>query len=303
MPPEGVPYMPKSSYLSPDEIARVVRLTGSMGVTRYRLTGGEPLLRPDILSIVEKLRAIDTVEELSMTTNGSLLRKLAAPLRQAGLDRFNISLDSLDPERFRAVTRNAHFDRVRDGIEAAIDEGFPVKINVVVMAGMSEREVVEFVEFAVRRELEVRFLEFMPLCGSGWEAEQVLPIEKVRSMVQEHFALDELPRVDEPAQTFVVEGTAARVGFIAPLSEPFCENCSRIRISADGHVRPCLFSDTEFDLGQMVRGRATDKELAASIRDAVWNKPAGSQFRDRPFREAIAGDWATAGPLIRNIGG
>ena len=303
MPPEGVPYMPKSNYLSIEEIARVVRLAGDMGVTRYRLTGGEPLLRPDVVAIVERLRAIETVVELSMTTNASLLERFAVPLREAGLDRLNISLDSLDEERFTAVARSAQYQRVRDGIEAAIDAGFPVKINIVVMAGMSEREIVDFVELAVARELEVRFLEFMPLCGSAWEAGRVLPIERVRAIVQEHFAIRALPRVDEPAQAFTIAGSTARVGFIAPLSEPFCENCSRIRISADGHIRPCLFSDVEFDLRPLVGDDTCDEELAAAIRRAVWDKPAGSQFKDQPFRAGTNGSWSAAGPLIRNIGG
>ena len=142
MPPEGMPYQPKADQLTIDELVRVVRLTGTLGVSRYRLTGGEPLLRPDIVRIVERLRTIETVEEISITTNASLLERLALPLREAGLDRLNISLDSLDPERFSALARYDNYQRVRDGIEAALAAGFPVKINVVVMAGMTEGEAV-----------------------------------------------------------------------------------------------------------------------------------------------------------------
>ncbi len=303
MPPEGVPLEPRPEYLTIDELERVVRLTGQLGVTRYRLTGGEPLLRPDIVTIVERLSAIDTVKELSATTNASLLQRLAAPLRKAGLNRINVSLDSLDSERFSIVTRSKMYQRVRDGIEAAIDAGFPLKINVVVMAGMTPREIVDFARMAEKRSLEIRFLEFMPLCGSGWGAERVLPINRVRGIIQEHFELSELPRTDQPAQTFAISRSGGRVGFIAPLSEPFCRNCSRIRITAAGRIRPCLFSHVEFDLGPLVRGGASDKHVIAAIREAVWNKPAGSEFNETPFHPGESERRSTTGPLIRNIGG
>jgi len=301
MPPEGIAQMPKSDYLSLDQLEKVVRLTGDMGVTRYRLTGGEPLLRRDIVEVVERLSALDSVADLSITTNASRLAKLAAPLRAAGLDRVNVSLDSLDPERFAAITRRDYYQQVRDGIEAALDEGLPVKINVVVMAGLAESEIIDFVEMAVARSIEVRFLEFMPLCGTGWGAERVLPIDEVRSIVQKHYRLEELARLDRPAQTFTVDGGPGRVGFIAPLSEPFCESCSRIRISASGRIRPCLFSEVESDLAPLLD--TNDDTLAEAIRAAVWAKPAGSQFRDTPFREDAGENWTTQGALIRNIGG
>lgn len=303
MPPEGVEQIETSRYLTLDQVARVVRLTGQLGVTRYRLTGGEPLLRPDIVGIVGRLKTIDTVSELSITTNGSLLPRLAAPLRSAGLSRLNISLDSLDPDRFNAVTRHRLYERVRAGIQAALDVGFPVKINVVVMKGMTVEEIVGFVNLAVDRALEVRFLEFMPLCGSGWETERVFPIGQVRAMVRERFALSAVPRDGHPAEVFTVKGTGARVGFIAPLSEPFCEDCSRIRITADGRIRPCLFSDTEHDLAPLLGWGASDEDLVAAIRSAVWAKPAGSQFKETPFAEDVEAEWSTQGPMIRGIGG
>lgn len=306
MPPEGMSYQSKSDQLTIDELARIVRITGALGVSRYRLTGGEPLLRPDIVAIVEQLRGIDTVEELSITTNASLLEPLAKPLRTAGLDRLNISLDSLDPERFSEVARSRKYLQVQRGIEAAIDAGFPVKINVVVMAGMTDREICDFVRMAVDRSIEVRFLEFMPLCGSAWQATRVLPIPHVRRVVRAHFELVERPRADNPAETFDISGGGGRVGFIAPLSEPFCENCSRIRITAHGRLRPCLFSDSEFDLLPLLRGTGTDAQLADALRTAVWNKPPGSQFNDAPFEangSRDAAPCATHGPLIRSIGG
>ena len=304
LPPEGMSHQRRSDYLTLDELSRVVRLCGQLGVVRYRLTGGEPLLRPDIVEVVARLRAIDTVEELSITTNASLLARLAVPLRDAGLDRLNISLDSLDPERFSKIARHDGYRRVREGVEAALDAGFPVKINVVVMAGMTEREIVDFVQLATERAIEVRFLEFMPLCGSAWEPEHVLPVARVRCIVEERFELVELPRGGEPARSYRIARTGGRVGFIAPLSEPFCEDCSRIRMTANGRIRPCLFSDTESDIAPLLRAGAPDEEVVDAIRGAVWNKPAGSQFNDTPFRAGESRDREGArGPLIRNIGG
>jgi len=309
MPPEGMPYQSKSDQLTIDELARVVRLTGMLGVSRYRLTGGEPLLRTDIVAIVERLRAIDSVGELSITTNASLLERLAAPLRRAGLDRLNISLDSLDPERFSAVARYEKYQSVRNGIEAALAAGFPIKINVVVMAGMTEEEICDFVQMAIDRAIEVRFLEFMPLCGSAWQAKRVLPIPQIRSIVQEHFQLQARSRADHPAETFDISDTGGRVGFIAPLSEPFCENCSRIRITAHGRIRPCLFSETEVDLLPLIRAKCSDAVLVEALKTAVWNKQPGSQFKDTPFPADGNGaryddaHLAPKGPLIRNIGG
>jgi cyclic pyranopterin phosphate synthase len=299
MPPEGLGASPRASHLSLDQLERIVRTMGDMGVDRYRLTGGEPMLRPDIIEIVRRLSGIETVRELSMTTNGSLLAHKAAALRDAGLDRINISLDSLDRERFNEVTRSRLYDQVREGVEAAIAAGFPLKINVVVMAGMTEREILDFVTLAVERELEVRFLEFMPLCGSAWERERVLEIGEVRSVVARHFPLEALPRDGHPAQVFRVAG--ARVGFIAPLSEPFCEDCSRIRMSADGGVQPCLFDAGNYPLAPALSGGAN--EVEDSIRAAVWAKSAGSQFNDAPLGSDTEVEYSIDGPMIRHIGG
>jgi len=302
MPPEGVEHLPRAEYLSRDEIVRFVSLIASLGVSRYRLTGGEPLLRDDIVELVRELRAIDGVEELSMTTNGSHLDKMAVALRDAGLDRINISLDSLDPERFARIVRRSSYERVFAGVEAAIDAGFYVKINVVVLGGMTEEEILAFARLAHDRQLEVRFLEFMPLCGTGWRPDLVYPITRVRELVQERYRLQERPRGGHPAERFSIVGSEGHVGFIAPLTEPFCESCSRIRISADGKLRPCLFSIYEADLGPVIKAAPTDAELAAAIREAVWHKPRGSQFRDEPFVDGGAMPIA-ATPLIRNIGG
>lgn len=304
MPPEGQRYIPGSNYLSRQDIVRFVRVAARMGVSHYRLTGGEPLLRKDIVDIIRDLRAVDGVAELALTTNASKLAPAAVELRDAGLDRINISLDSLDADRFSKVARYHNYEDVIAGIEASIDAGFPTKINVVVLEGMEADEILMFADMAVRRCIEVRFLEFMPLCGEGWSPDLVLKISEVRDIVASKYKLNELSRGDKPAQTFDIVGTDGQVGFIAPLSEPFCESCSRIRISADGKLRPCLFSNYEVDLSPLIKGEATDDELADGIRAAVWHKPAGSQFNDTPFVDA-----ATAlprdvdAPLMRGIGG
>lgn len=304
MPPEGLPYIDKSKYLTGGEIARFVRVAASLGVTHCRLTGGEPLLRADVVDIVRALKGIDSLQELSMTTNGSLLGRLAAPLRRAGLDRLNISLDSLDPERFEEVALVPQYQRVIDGIEAALAEGFPVKINVVAMKGMQNDEVFAFMRLAVDNDIDVRFLEFMPLCGSGWQADRVYPIADVRGLVRSRYALRELPRGDRPAQLFEVEGGRGRVGFIASLSEPFCGACSRIRLTADGRIRPCLFSHVEYAVADLLRRAASDAELAEAIRAAVWKKPWGSEFSAKPFEDGERTTRSTMdAPLIRGLGG
>jgi len=243
------------------------------------------------------------VRELSMTTNGSRLAALARPLRDAGLDRINVSLDSLDATRFARVTGSRTYARVREGIEAAISTGFPVKINVVVLRGMPDAEILEFVDLARGRRVEVRFLEFMPLCGSGWERDAVYPIPEVQALVARHVELRELARGSEPARTYALD-SGGIIGFISPLSDPFCTTCSRIRLTADGRLRPCLFSDYAVDLGALLRAGATDDELRDAVRLAVHNKPRGSAFADTPLdrMDAAALD-ASAGPPIRAIGG
>lgn len=302
-PPDGFDVTPSDEYLTIEEVARLVRLLGARGVTRVRLTGGEPLLRRDIVEVVEAVRGVETIDDLSMTTNASRLATRAEALRAAGLDRVNISLDSLDPARFNRVARADQYRRVREGVDAAIAAGFGVKVNVVALRGMSDDEVLGFVQMAIDNDIEVRFLEFMPLCGEGWQSTLVYPVGEVRDVVARSHPLIELPRNGNTAQTFAVAGGAGSVGFIGSLTEPFCESCSRIRISAHGTIRPCLFSDYEVDLKGLMRAGACDDEVAAAVEAAVWNKPAGSQFASTPFEEVGRGGVFAGGPLIRRVGG
>lgn len=301
-PADGFDVSPSSQYLTVDEVVRLVRILERCGVDRVRLTGGEPLLRRDIVEVVRALRDMSQSLELSMTTNASRLAPVAADLREAGLDRVNVSLDSLDPERFEALARADQYQRVFEGIDAALRAGFATKVNVVVMRGITDEEIRAFAELAVRLGVEVRFLEFMPLCGDGWSDSRVYPIGEVRALLSRHYRLRERPRGDRTAQTFDIDGTRGRLGFIGSLTEPFCTACSRIRVSARGSIRPCLFSSYEVDVRSALRDGAGDGEIERAVREAVSNKPAGSQFSSRPFRE---GDGRThdGGPFIRSVGG
>ena len=285
MPPEGISLLPPSEYLTRQEITRFVTIAGRLGITRIRLTGGEPLLREDILEIIRSLKAIKTVKDLSITTNGSRLAPLVGPLREAGLDRINISLDSLDRGRFQEITRRDVYEKVIEATFAALSAGFPVKLNVVVLRGITEEEILKFVQLACDYPLEVRFLEFMPLCGKGWQTNLFLPIDEVRQIVRNHFNLvEELPRGDRVAETFVLSDGKGKVGFIASLSESFCDRCSRMRLTANGKIRPCLFSDLEVSVKDLLRRMAPDQEIIEAVRQAVWMKPRGNWFQDHPLR-------------------
>ena len=261
VPPKGMPFMQPREVLTAGEIVRAIQIFAEMGIRRVRLTGGEPLLREDIFEIVRAIKKIGLIEDLSVTTNGSLLEPLLAPLKEAGLDRLNISLDSLDPKRFKSITLSDSYHKVYRAAEAALAHGFPVKLNMVVLKGLSESEIISFVKLAQRTPLEVRFLEFMPLCGEGWDPDFVLPISEVKKVVFREFEMtaDE-PKSGQVAQTFILSGTGGKVGFIASLTESFCDQCSRIRLTANGRIRPCLFSDVEVSIGNLLRDGAIHRE-------------------------------------------
>jgi len=296
--------MPPSQYLTKAEVLRFARVAGEMGIHRVRLTGGEPLLRKDILDIVSALKSVDTVRDLSITTNGSRLKKLLVPLKEAGLDRLNISLDSMDAERFKAVTLVNAYQEVMFSVQRALELGFPIKLNMVVLQGLTEDEIIRYVSLAKEYPLNVRFLEFMPLCGTGWRPDLVLPIQNVRAIVHEHFSLKPLPRGDNVAEEFSVGDGLGKVGFIASLTESFCNQCSRIRLSADGQIQSCLFSDKQVPIKQLLREGASDAALEDAIRYAASIKPKGNRFLEEPFtgqEEDL--EKYTDTPLIRMIGG
>jgi len=274
MPAEGLPWLEREAVLHFEEIERVVALVAQMGIESVRLTGGEPLVRRDFPRLAAMLAPL--VDDLSVTTNGYLLERDAAALVDAGINRFNVSVDSLQRDRFFAMTRRDALPQVLRGLEALAShpEAHPIKVNAVALRGFTEQEVLPFARFAREHPYEVRFIEFMPLDGDrSWTRDQVLTGEEVRAAIDAVHPLQPEPR--EPSATARVYRFAdgrGRIGFINPVSEPFCGDCNRIRLTADGKLRTCLFSLNETDLREPLRTGATDAELEHIIRDAVWRK-------------------------------
>lgn len=296
MPPEGIDLISREELLSSEEILRVARNFVAMGGKRIRLTGGEPLIRKDLLSIVSELAKLQPKPMLMLTTNGSLLAPLAEDLKAAGLERINISLDRLDPRKFAEVTRVDQFTAVWQGIEESLRVGLHTKLNVVAMKGLSDADILGFGELAFQRKLEVRFIEFMPLCGSAWQSDAMLPIAHVRELLQRNFTLQPKIRGREVAESYSVVGGLGSVGFIASMTESFCSSCSRLRMSSDGKIRPCLFSQVEFDLKPYLSAQTSDAQLQAALHQAVLLKPEGHGVRWQEKTQMIT-------PRIRAIGG
>jgi cyclic pyranopterin phosphate synthase len=276
MPAEGLPWLERDEILTFEEIGRLVSLLSSMGVHDIRLTGGEPLVRRDFPRLASMLASIPDVHDLSVTTNGFLLERDAEALVGAGVDRFNVSVDSLQRDRFYELTRRDALTQVLRGLEllGSFPEAHPIKVNAVAIRGFTEEEVIPFAELARRSPYEVRFIEFMPLdADHAWSPEQVLSGAEIRAAIDAEFPLEPQPR--EPHSTARVYNFAdgqGKIGFINPVSEPFCADCNRIRLTADGRLRTCLFSLNETDLRVHMRAGADDRELERIIRDAVWRK-------------------------------
>ena len=287
MPAEGLPWLERQEILSFEEIERLIALLADMGVTDLRLTGGEPLVRRDFPSLAASLCAIDALHEVSVTTNGYLLERDAEALVGAGIDRFNVSIDSLQRDRFFEMTRRDALPRVLAGLEtlAQHPEAHPIKVNAVAMRGFTEDEVLPFARFARERPFEVRFIEFMPLdADRNWDRDRVLTGAEIRDQIAAVWPLEPEPR--EPSATARVYRFAdghGRIGFINPVSEPFCGDCNRIRLTADGRLRTCLFSIDETDLRAPLRAGATDDDLEEIVRDAVWRKELKHHVNDPGF--------------------
>ncbi len=276
MPEEGMEWLDRSDLLSFEEIERITRiLVERCGVTSVRLTGGEPTVRARLPLLVEKIARLGV--DLAMTTNGATLALIAGDLRRAGLERINISIDSLDPERFRRLTQRDELGRVLDGIEAAVAAGFsPVKLNVVLMRGINDDEVVDFLRFGRERGVTVRFIEFMPLDAQGeWSADRVVPYAEILDRAAEHFDFDPVSRGHEPAERFRYRDGQGEFGVIASVTQPFCESCDRMRLSAEGQLRNCLFATEHVDLRTILRNGGSDDDLIAAIAGEVERKWAG----------------------------
>jgi GTP 3',8-cyclase len=288
MPAEGLPWLERSEILSFEEIERLVRILAGLGVRDLRLTGGEPLVRRDFPRLVAMLAAIDGIRDLSLTTNGYLLERDANALVAAGIGRVNVSIDSLARDRFFQITRRDALPRVMDGLAAISrhESVRPIKVNAVAIREFSEQEVLRFAELARSSDYQVRFIEFMPLDGDrAWTPDSVLSGEELRGLIDATYPLVELGR--EPSATARVyrfADGAGEIGFINPVSEPFCADCNRIRLTAEGKLRTCLFSIHETDLREPLRNGASDREVGRLIRDAVWRKELKHRVGEPGFR-------------------
>jgi GTP 3',8-cyclase len=290
MPAEGLEWLGRDELLTFEELSRVVGILAGMGVEEVRLTGGEPLARRDLPVLVSMLAEIDGVTDLSLTTNGVLLDRFAGPLVEAGLQRLNVSLDSLSHVRFAEITRRDALDKVLAGLEAAErhPELQPIKVNCVAIRGFTEEEVPALAELARRKPYVVRFIEFMPLdADQRWDADDVLTGGEIRALIEERWPLVEVPaKASSTARRFRFADGAGEIGFVNPVSEPFCSSCDRIRLTADGQLRTCLFSRREWDLKKPLREGATDEELGGLIRWAVRHKELKHKINEPGFVRA-----------------
>lgn len=285
MPAQGLPALPRQDLLTFEEIDRLVGVFVALGVRTIRLTGGEPLIRPDLPDLVARIAARD-IPDLSLTTNGVLLADQAGALARAGLRRINVSVDSLLRHRFAAMTRRDALDRVMEGLRAAETAGLsPIKLNCVVIRGTNDDEVVDFARFARSTGYQVRFIEYMPLdADESWSREAVVPGKEVLRVIDEVFPLSPLAHGPEPATMWgFSDGTPGAIGVITSVSEPFCSTCNRIRITADGQFRTCLFALDEQDLRGPLRAGASDDDLASLIHDAVARKWSGHHIGEATF--------------------
>lgn len=289
MPEEGLQWLGKPDLLTDDEIVRMVRIAVTLlGVKDVRFTGGEPLLRPGVVGIVERCAALEPRPKMSLTTNGIGLARTADALRDAGLNRVNVSLDTLRPDVFQTLTRRKRHDDVIRGLEAARDAGLtPVKVNTVLMRGVNDDEAPDLLQWALDHDYELRFIEQMPLDAQhGWQRDDMVTAEEILTSLTARFALTPEPdaaRGNAPAERWLVNGGPARVGVIASVTRPFCRACDRTRLTADGQVRNCLFAREESDLRGPLRDGASDEDMAELWKKAMWGKKAGSGLDDPAF--------------------
>ena len=294
MPAEGVPLAPKPHLLTQDEMVRIAQVAVAAGIDEIRLTGGEPLLRPDIVEVVSRLAALDGPgghPEISITSNGIGLTKTAAALKEAGLARLNVSLDTLDRERFKTMTRRDRFDDVMAGLAAAKDVGFdPIKINTVLMRGQNDDEAEALMEWALAQGYQLRFIEQMPLDGGHiWSRRDMITQQEILGWLQRRHTLTEVPgRGAAPAELFEVDqqpdgSSAGRVGVVASVTRPFCGACDRLRLTSDGQLRNCLFARGETNLRDIVRSDASDAEITAKIHECLAGKRPGHGIDEPGF--------------------
>lgn len=297
MPEGNLAFLDRAELMTFEEITRVVSLLSSQGVHDIRLTGGEPLLRRDLVGLVKRLAELREVKDLSLTTNGILLGKFALALKQAGLQRLNISLDALDEATFRTVARRPGLQQVLDGIQAAIDAGFTgIKLNAIALRGLTEHQVHSLLAFAIKRELVIRFIEYMPLDAEHeWEQQKVLTGKELLQFIVDQWGDVQALTSANPAQPSSdyqllqqpvwSNGLRPTFGLICPVSQPFCDRCDRLRLTADGMLRNCLFSTQEWNVRSMLRSGADDEAILALVQRAVAEKEAGHLINRPEFEQ------------------
>jgi GTP 3',8-cyclase len=288
MPEDGVKFMPRDEILSFEEIERFARVAVSLGVTKLRITGGEPLVRKDLPVLIRRLAAIPGIHDVALTTNGVLLAQHAEALYAAGLRRLNVHLDTLDRERFLRITRRDDLPRVLEGLEVTRRLGFgPIKINAVAVKNLVEPDIVPLARYGREHDIEIRYIEFMPLDSQGlWDRRKVLLTGDMIEMLSREIApLIAIPDRDEraPAVEYRFADGVGRVGFIASVSRPFCLNCNRIRLTSDGKLRYCLFAIEETDIKSLLRSGASDEEIATAVRSTVHDKWIGHEINSTRF--------------------
>ena len=286
MPAEGLPWLPKPELLTAAEITRIASIAVGLGVRSIRLTGGEPLIRPELVGIVAELASLRPRPQIALTTNGLGLDRLAAPLAEAGLNRINVSLDTVDPDTFQQITRRDRLHDVLAGLRAATAAGLaPVKLNAVLLRGRNDAQAGELLDFALAGGYQLRFIEAMPLDAQhAWDRTSMVTAEEILQVLSARHRLTPLPgRGSAPAEVFLVDGGPETVGVIASVTRPFCGACDRLRLTADGQLRNCLFARTESDLRKPLRAGATDAELAERMVAAISAKKAGHGINDPGF--------------------
>ncbi len=288
MPETDVKFEPRENLLTFEEIERFVQVAAGLGIRKLRITGGEPLVRKDLPVLIEKLAAIDGIEDIAITTNGVLLARHAQALYDAGLRRLNVHLDTLDREKFKKITRRDDLPKVLEGIETAQKVGFgPIKINAVAVKNLLEDDIVPMAQFGRENDIEIRYIEFMPLDSQQlWDKSKVLLTDQMLELLTEGIGpLEAIPDADEraPATEYRFKDGIGKVGFIASVSKPFCMNCNRLRITSDGKLRYCLFAIEETDVRDLMRAGASDAEIEAAVRSCVADKWIGHEINSQKF--------------------
>jgi cyclic pyranopterin phosphate synthase len=289
MPEEGIPLISHGAILTYEEILRIVRVFAAEGISKVRLTGGEPLVRKGIVDFISRLSQIEEIKDLSLTTNGILLKEYARDLKRAGLKRINVSLDSLTKKRFYQITRRDDFERVWSGIEEALRVGLtPIKINMVAIRGVNDDEIEAFARLTLHLPLTVRFIEYMP-SGNGeeWKESDILTIPQIKDRLERVGPLTPVPpdQWDGPSKRFKIEGAIGEIGLIGAVSSHFCSDCNRLRLTPDGKIRTCLFSDDEIDVREILRNGGTDQDLKERLLVALRTKPERHHINSHQFKK------------------